>query len=499
MVGKESNQKRIFKSVKNEELFLLIIIFFIGLLLRLFRIGTREIAYDDAFSFFLASKNFITIVRGTIADTMPPLYYLLLSLMIKVNQELWFLRLLNVFINLSSIYLLYLLARELFGKAVGYISIFFAVLTPFLIYHSQELRMYDLVLLGQVGYLYSLIKIINSKNKILYLLSSIVFGLIAVYSHNLAFVGIFACNFVFFLNKSKNYFFTLCSIQFALLVLFIPWAIYLPQQISKVQTAFWTSKPGLLEIIQSIITFFGFAPSAFWKISFVLFVFLLNSVLFSIWLIRSKDYKTFCLLSVCLASPVLLIIISYLTRPVFVPRIFIFSMFISFILIGTFIVNNWNRHFGKISFLLILISLLISLPDFYSFQSFPRSSFKKAVDFINQQPIETKIVLHENKLSYFPMLFYDSNLTQYYLADPPGSENDTLSLGSQIAIGYMAINKFDEFFLYEKLFFISFTQTEIEYKNLGLMDPNLSFLRSYYEEKAVTLIGDIKVYYFVKE
>jgi len=356
--------------------------------------------------------------------------------------------------------------------------------------------MYDLVLFGQVGYLYSLFKIINSKNKPIYIITSIVFGLIAIYSHNLAFVGLFACNFVFFLNKNRKYFITLCLIQFALIIMYIPWAIYLPQQILKVQTAFWTAKPGLLEIIQSVITLFGFAPLANWKIFLILFVFFLNLVLLSLWLIRSKDEKLYVLFAICLASPVLLIIISYITRPVFVPRIFIFSTFIAFILIE----NNWNKYFGKISLLLILISILISLPEFYFFESFPRSSFRKAVNYIAQQNIEPKIVFHENKLSFFPMLFYDSNLTQYYLADPPGSENDTLSQESQIALGYIAINNMDNLFFYDKLFFVSFALTEIEYKNQGLSDPNLIILRSFYgEEEERTLIGDINVYYFVKE
>ena len=98
------------------------------------------------------------------------------------------------------------------------------------------------------------------------------------------------------------------------------------------------------------------------------------------------------------------------------------------------------------------------------------------------------------------MLFYDSNLTQYYLADPPGSENDTLSQESQIALGYIAINNMDNLFFYDKLFFVSFALTEIEYRNQGLSDPNLIILRSFYgEEEERTLIGDINVYYFVKE
>jgi uncharacterized membrane protein len=498
MVGEESGQTRVGRKLNKKEVLVVASLLLVGLLLRIFRIGTREIAYDDAFSFFLASKNFITIIQGTVADTMPPLYYFLLSFMIKISHELWFLRLLNVVINLLSIFLLYLLAKELLGKEVGYVAVLLAILSPFMIYHSQELRMYSLLLLGQVGYLYSLVKLsrYDSRQK-LYFVSAIIFGLIAIYSHNLAFVGIFACNFVFFINRSKKIFYSLCAIQISLLILFIPWAVFLPQQIAKVQTAFWTTKPGVLELIQTALTLFGFAPMAFWKIILFLLLFFENLVVASIWFVRSKETKVMSLLAIGLAQPVILFLLSYLTRPVFVPRIFIFSTFIAYLLIGEFIVKNWTKIIAKISLFSIIIAVLITLPDYYFYQSFPRSSFSEAVHFIDRQNYEPKIVLHENKLSYFPMMFYDSSLQQSYLADPQGSENDTLALESQYALGHLALSSLELYPLPEKLFFVTFAQTEIEYQELNMPDPNLNYLQEYYHQTGVvTHIGDIVLYYF---
>jgi mannosyltransferase len=74
-----------------------------GLLLRLLLINSRSIQYDDAFSALLSARSLGDIVAGTAADTMPPLYYFLLHFWMLVSKQLWWLRLLSVFLNMGTI------------------------------------------------------------------------------------------------------------------------------------------------------------------------------------------------------------------------------------------------------------------------------------------------------------------------------------------------------------------------------------------------------------
>jgi hypothetical protein len=66
---------------------------------------------------------------------------------------------------------------------------------------------------------------------------------------------------------------------------------------------------------------------------------------------------------------------------------------------------------------------------------FPRSAFSQAVTFLRSTQAEGDVVLHDNKLSYFPMYVYGPDLPQAFLPDLPGSHNDTLAPRSQQALG----------------------------------------------------------------
>jgi mannosyltransferase len=57
----------------------------LALFLRCLGLNTRGIQYDDAFSILLAERSLPDIVRGTAADTMPPLYYSILHFWLQVS------------------------------------------------------------------------------------------------------------------------------------------------------------------------------------------------------------------------------------------------------------------------------------------------------------------------------------------------------------------------------------------------------------------------------
>lgn len=500
MVGEESNKTHNFKSIGKNEVLIVIIILLLGLGLRVLRIATRGISYDDAFSYFLSKNSFTAIIQGTSADTMPPLYYFVLHFISVYSNKLLLLRSVNIFINIASCLFLYLVVKNLFDKKSGYIALFFACISPFLIYHSQELRMYSLLLLGQIGYLFALIKISkNSDKKFQFGVLAILFGSIAMYSHNLAIVGLLAANLIIFVRKSRQSLITYTIIFGFILLFYLPWGINLPQQIAKVQTAFWTPSPGILELVQAILTLFGFAPMPIaWMFVVILVLFIIFSFVF-LWMFHQKNSLFYTLIGIGVLPPVLLFTISYLTRPVFVPRVFIFSTFIAYVLIAKYIVENRNQFVGKLVFALMVTVSIISLPFFYQYESFPRSPFQEAVNSIRSQKRSEVLILHDNKLSFFPMKFFTPTENQVYLADPPGSQNDTLALASQDALGYLAINDLQQMKFPDEMLFIDFQETENEYYQLGFIHPNLVTLREYFgDERDITKVGDINIYYFEK-
>jgi len=95
------------------------------------------------------------------------------------------------------------------------------------------------------------------------------------------------------------------------------------------------------------------------------------------------------------------------------------------------------------------------------------------------------------------MMFYGKNLTQFYLADFKGTENDTLDITSQKVLGQLAINDISSFDLPKEILYITFQQTELEFENLGIANPNMTYLESYYPNGYLyRTIGDINIYKF---
>ena len=147
-----------------------------------------------------------------------------------------------------------------------------------------------------------------------------------------------------------------------------------------------------------------------------------------------------------------------------------------------------------------VISALFALPYQQYFSDFPRSPFKAlAMDLslkIDHQP--GSIVIHDNKLSYFPTRFFSPDLPQKFLADEPGSSNDTLALASQ-----QAMRTFPEQSLqsaiqgFSKVYFVVFSQTIDEYRRSGLSNhPQLDWLQKNMEQNASFHENDLEIYEF---
>lgn len=495
MVGKESRNQYYQFLNKNHQKIIIISILIIGIILRFIAIGNREIAYDDAFSFFLSRGSLSDIILGTAADTMPPMYYFLLHFWMKISMDLWFLRLLNIIINLLTALLIFLFTKELFNTNSALVATFFFLISPYQIYHSQELRMYALLLFGQVGYFYSFLKISRStgKGKNFWLIAAVGFGLIAMYSHNLGIIGLVSINVILLFYRNKHFVKSLFTAQFLIIVFSIPWFYYLPQQLDKIQQAFWTQPPGVSDVIQALLSLFAFLPMPILFMGISLIIIIQSIVMLLVFIFKNKSKKISFVALLILIPPTILFVLSYLVKPVFVPRIFILSSVWFFILFAVFIEKQLHHPLGKINLVLFICLSIFSLPYYYNFQSFPRSSFKELNVQIDHYPPQ-KSIIHDNKLSFFPTMFYEERVNTYYIKDPKGSPNDTLARPSQLAMGYIASDNIEPFLELDSLVFIVFQKTLDEYSENDLPHPVLEKLHKTYTSMQVYAIGDIVVF-----
>ena len=127
----------------------------VGVLVRLLGLGSKSLWLDEILSVRAAQADFAQFVSGAIERYHPPLYFVLLAKWMDLGDSPAHLRLLSVICGIAAVGLTAVLARALFGSDVATSAAWLAATSPLLVWYSQEVRDYSLllafVLLGQVG------------------------------------------------------------------------------------------------------------------------------------------------------------------------------------------------------------------------------------------------------------------------------------------------------------------------------------------------------------
>lgn len=114
--------------------------------LRVFRLDSQSLWYDEAFSVYLAHFDLGEIAARTAADIQPPLYYFLLNFWIGLAGDREFaVRFLSLVFGVLTVPLLYITARRLFNRDAALLAALLALLSPLYLWYSQEARMYTLI------------------------------------------------------------------------------------------------------------------------------------------------------------------------------------------------------------------------------------------------------------------------------------------------------------------------------------------------------------------
>jgi hypothetical protein len=273
-----------------------------------------------------------------------------------------------------------------------------------------------------------------------------------------------------------------------------------PAQVAKIQGAFWTPRPGLVEVLQALVLFTASLPlPSLWFVIALVFS-LQILVMLVLELVKDKEGKGgIQFLGVTgLTLPVMLFIVSYLMRPVFVPRGFLVSAFLYAGLSGTVISHSWKRKTGMLVAGSFMAAALISLPYQMTFREFPRSPFAEAAVSVEAEMRPGDRLIHDNKLSAFPFLVYAPEMEQTFLADEPGSHNDTLALPSQQAMDlYPEVDIAAASEGADRIHFVVFSKAIEEYRLLEDGEhPNLSWLDGHYRFVRRAVFNDLEVYTF---
>lgn len=466
----------------------------LGLALRLWRLEDRGLWYDEAFSIFFSEQGLSAMIAGTItqvegaaADVHPLLYYLLLDgWMSATGTSLLAVRFLSVLSGMLTVTLTYAAGRELWNRRVALGAMGLVAVSPFHIHYSTEARMYAQLGLLSLLMVYLFLRGRSSRRWWPWLGFGVAMAL-ALYTHNLAFLAPLALGIFVLLRRRWDLLPRLVAAYVLAAVLFTPWLMLAASQWRKIQQAYWVPQPGISEILRTIMAFTFDLPVPDSLLPAVLFGSLLILALTlyrAIRLSRQADDEGIALsLTLLLAPPILLFVASQI-RPVYIDRgLMVSSLAYLLLLSGVWLRTRWSRRAWLLLVPLVAIcGTCVVHQNLY--REFPRSPFDTAADHIRSRQESGDVVVHDNKLSFFPSHYYRPDFDQTFIADPAGAGSDTLALPTQDALGLHALSLEEATAGANRVWFIIFRraleEADQDHPNLRFMEAN--FIRG--EERA---------------
>lgn len=433
----------------------------LALALRLFSLADHSLWYDEAFSVLFARNDLPTMLSGTLeAVEHPLLYYVTLNGWMRIFGETALaVRLFSVFTGVAGVYVMYRVGHDLFSRRTGLAAAFVVAIAPFHVQYSQEARMYSLLALLLLLATWAFVRAMrwhiktDATHKTTaqttwgWWLSFGALAAAAMHTQQLAAFYLLAIGLVPLILR-KNIVPLLASAAFAFAI-FAPWLITLPAQLNRFNAQYWISAPSIAQPLFSARIFLGGGlevdPAAsvllFAGALFMLALLILQIVIYSRKPRRqnTSDRKNLLFVVWLFVAPVVLMWLFSQVAPVYLERALIPSAMMLFLLLGWLFTDSELPRpiaivVGGVGLLLAGVGLVAQ----YNLNSFPYSPVHELSAFIAERAEPDSVVIHMNKLSALPAAVYTPQLEHRYLADLPGTPEDTLAPATQAVIGMVA-------------------------------------------------------------
>ncbi len=341
-----------------------------GLGLRLINLNKPEGLWNDEYiSWFVAShplgKDFL---HEIFVQCHMPLYYLYLKFCMHFGgSEDLFLRSTSVVAGVFSIVVMYFVGKQNSNKA-GILCALFAAISSFLIYYSQEVRLYSILFLFSALALLYLLKFL--KNKTWTNLGGLVLcDFLILFTHTIGFVYVFfqliALSILLF-NEFKKQIIIIWSSLIVLGGLFIPQIISIltRQSFSQWWGSFSISKIGFLftDYFSPVLTNLVNAPENFLYIksfTFILFA-IIPPIIAIVFIIKSliKNRVNISLFGICIGVVAVLTGAAIMGKLVFITK---YSIEIYPVLMYLAVVGACTCKHKKTAYVFVTIFCLINL------------------------------------------------------------------------------------------------------------------------------------------
>lgn len=492
--------------------------------LRLVHIGARSLWYDEAFSVFVSEPNVPDMVdaivaedeSGVIADVHPLLYYVVLGQWkVAVGDDLVAVRVLSVLFGLATVLAVFGLVRDWFGTQTAFAAALITAIAPFHVQYSQEVRMYALMGLLLVLATWAYWRACERSGWGYWLAFSIL-AAASMYTQQLAAFHLLALALLPLLLRDFRLARLTVAAGLLAVLLYVPWLRYVPGQYDKLGD-FWIQRPNILHFWLTLRSFISvnldFSPS-WWLPTFLMAAVLPVLVVWrGVVAIRTATLPddataraVLWTLWLAFVPMVLMWVTSQVLQPVYLIRALVPSALLFYIALG-WLFTQANVP-GPILVVLgggWLIIVVFSLVTHYTWDEFPTPPFDDGAAYLVERVEPGDVVVHGNKITAFPMVFFEPEMPQRYVRDIEGSGSNDLAVSTQRRIGLAA----DACAAIAaqgapRVWYVAFAQLADEMAALIKDDPvnqrydSLAWFQAHYHQDQVTHFEDLDIYLFVE-
>ena len=482
----------------------------LALVVRLLGITSRPIWYDEAFAILFSQKGLSAMLYGTLAPTgagsadIHPLgYYTLLWLWMNFfGDSILAVRLFSILAGVVSVFLVYLIALgALSDVRSAQLAMLLVALAPFPIHYAQEIRMYSFLSMWLLLATYLYQRGSKSENWHWWILFSMS-AAFAQYTHNLAAFYLVPLALTPLFQKDLKSFRSIVFAGLGALILYLPWLIQLPSQFAKIQQAYWVERPDISKLLTLLLVYITNTPLPDRLLAAALvftLIIVLIGILQTVKTARHPESKGGLWVFYLAFVPPLLLFLFSQWRPVYIERALItsgivFNIWLAWVLMRTNLSNIARYTLSGF----ILTCFALGIYQHVTYRDFPYGPFKELNLSLKERIQPQDVIIHSNKLTFLPAIYYDAQLPQEFIGDPPGSRVDTLAPATQEVLGVKgqadikaAIGSA------ERIWYIIYQRSLDEYIAGGLTThPDIEYLESQYKLESQESWDGLKVYLY---
>lgn len=347
---------------------------------------TESLWADEAFSALIMKMPLKEINRILFSDVHPPFYYYLGALWGKLfGFSEVSLRSLSLLFLLGTSYISYLLVKRISkDKFASILASLMVLLVPFVNYYGFEARMYTLLTFLS---LLSIYYFLGKRKKLLVFTNTFL-----IYTHYFGVFVIVAESFLeLFESFKKKNFKEAVKKQIPYLItllLYSPWLVTLLKQTQRVGETYWLSSPDSGEIVRVFTHLLsGGLPNTYQLAGAIVVILLLAVVNW-----KKVDRDVYRLIFIFLFAPVVSLLISLISTPIF------FERYLITFTVGVILILNITT----IRLLRPILLLILFVFGYFSFNTLTQGSrqgIREAVIFAKQNMNEDDLMITYGDIS----------------------------------------------------------------------------------------------------